>query len=234
MRGKKTVLVVVAMAAMLLVTAVALANEGRLPGTKDSDELTMSDGNDRVFARGGDDSVDGGAGDDRIRGGRGDDELYGGDGDDRLKGGQDDDYLDGGEGDDYINGRGDGRDGDEVVCGDGYDVAVLGRGDVVVEQSAAAEYDGDVEPDESSRQVEPDEDTSDDGCEKVRRPKGSTTRSTASRVPQIRRGAMATNRLRSRARRVSRPAAATPRSSCPSRTSRSKSRQRTSRASTRT
>ncbi len=168
MRGKKTVLVVVAMAAMLLVSAVALAHEGRLPGTKDSDELTMSEGNDRVFARGGDDSVEGGAGDDRIRGGRGDDELYGGDGDDRLKGGQDDDYLDGGDGDDYINGRGDGRDGDEVVCGDGYDVAVLGRGDVVVVQSAAAEYDGDVEPDE----VEPDEDTSDDGCEKVKRPKG--------------------------------------------------------------
>ena len=37
MRGKKTVLALVAMAAMLLVTAVALAHEGRLPGTKDSD-----------------------------------------------------------------------------------------------------------------------------------------------------------------------------------------------------
>src|SRR4051812_31542232 len=77
MRGRKTVLAVVALAAMLLVSAVALAHEGRLPGTKDSDELAMSDGNDRVFARGGDDSVDGGGGDDRIRGGRGDDELYG-------------------------------------------------------------------------------------------------------------------------------------------------------------
>ena len=115
MRGRKTVLALVAIAAMLLVSAVALAHENRLPGTKDSDELAMSDGNDRVFARGGDDRVDGGGGDDRIRGGRGDDELYGGDGDDRLKGGQDDDYLDGGDGDDYINGRGDGRDGDEVV-----------------------------------------------------------------------------------------------------------------------
>ncbi len=145
MRGRKTVLAVVALAAMLLVSAVALAHEGRLPGTKDSDELAMSDGNDRVFARGGDDSVDGGAGNDRLRGGRGDDELFGGDGNDRLKGGQDDDYLDGGEGDDYINGRGDGRDGDEIVCGNGYDVAVLGRGDVV---------------------------EGDDDCEKVRRPKG--------------------------------------------------------------
>jgi hypothetical protein len=127
---------------MLLLSAVALAHDGQLPGTKDSDELTMSEGNDRVFARGGDDSVDGGAGDDRIRGGRGDDSLSGGDGDDRLKGGQDSDYLDGGDGDDHINGRGDGRDADEIVCGDGVDVAVLGRGDELA----------------------------DDGCEKVRRP----------------------------------------------------------------
>jgi hypothetical protein len=147
-------LALVVIAAMLLVSAVALAHDGRLAGTKGADDLTMSDGNDRVFARGGDDSVDGGAGNDRLRGGRGHDELFGGEGDDRLRGGQDDDYLDGGEGDDYINGRGDGRDGDEIVCGNGYDVAVLGRGDVIVAQGAA------------------DEDTSDDGCEKVKRPKG--------------------------------------------------------------
>jgi RTX calcium-binding nonapeptide repeat (4 copies) len=155
MRGRTTVLALVAIAVMLLVSAVALAHEGRTAGTKDADDLTMSDGNDRVFARGGDDSVDGGAGNDRLRGGRGHDELFGGDGDDRLRGGQDDDYLDGGEGDDYINGRGDGRDGDEIVCGNGYDVAVLGRGDVIVAQGAAAEDD-----------VE-----SDDGCEMVKRPK---------------------------------------------------------------
>jgi hypothetical protein len=147
MRGRTTVLALVAIAGMLLVSAVALAHDGRPAGTKGADDLTMSDGNDRVFARGGDDSVDGGAGNDRLRGGRGHDELYGGEGDDRLRGGQDDDYLDGGEGDDYINGRGDGRDGDEIVCGNGYDVAVLGRGDVIVAQS-------------------------DDGCEEVKRPKG--------------------------------------------------------------
>jgi hemolysin type calcium-binding protein len=145
MRGRKTVLALVAMAAMLLVSAVALAHEGRLPGTKESDELTMSDGNDRVFARGGDDIVDGGAGNDRIRGGRGDDDLFGGEGDDRLRGGQDSDHLDGGDGDDYLNGRGDGRDEDEIVCGEGYDVAVLGRGDVVAD---------------------------DDDCEKVKEPRG--------------------------------------------------------------
>lgn len=162
MRGRTTVLALVAIAAMLLVSAVALAHDGRPAGTKGADDLTMSDGNDRVFARGGDDSVDGGAGNDRLRGGRGHDELFGGEGDDRLRGGQDDDYLDGGEGDDYINGRGDGHDGDEIVCGNGYDVAVLGRGDVIVAQSDEGESD----------EVEPDEDMSDDDCEKVKPPKG--------------------------------------------------------------
>jgi len=190
MRGRTTVVALVAIAAMLLVSAVALAHERRPAGTKGADDLTMSDGNDRVFARGGDDTVDGGAGNDRLRGGRGHDELSGGEGNDRLRGGQDDDYLDGGEGDDYINGRGDGRDGDEIVCGNGYDVAVLGRGDVIVAQGAAAEYPADVEPgddaepgddvqpeddlepgDENSDNVEPDDDASDDGCEKVKRPK---------------------------------------------------------------
>jgi hypothetical protein len=132
MRGRSAVLSLVAIAAMLLVSAVAFAHEGRTPGTRDSDELTMSDDDDRVFARAGDDSVDGGAGDDRIRGGRGDDTLSGGDGDDRLRGGQDSDHMDGGDGDDHINGRGDGRDADEIVCGEGFDVAVLGRGDELV------------------------------------------------------------------------------------------------------
>jgi Ca2+-binding RTX toxin-like protein len=136
MRGRKTLLSLAAIAAMLLMSAVSLAHEGRTPGTNDSDELTLSDGNDRVFARGGDDVVDGGAGNDRIRGGRGADELSGGEGDDRLRGGQDSDHLDGGPGDDHLNGRGDGRDADEIVCGDGYDVAVLGRGDVVVDEDA--------------------------------------------------------------------------------------------------
>jgi Ca2+-binding RTX toxin-like protein len=125
------VLSLVAIAAMLLVSAVALAGEGTVRGTQDADVLTMSDGNDRVFARGGDDTVHGAAGDDSIRGGSGDDALFGDEGDDRLKGGQDEDQLDGGDGDDVINGRGDGRDKDEIVCGAGYDVVRPGRGDVV-------------------------------------------------------------------------------------------------------
>ena len=92
----------------------------------------MGDGSNKVYARAGDDMVDGGGGNDRLRGGRGDDTLLGGAGDDRLKGGQDADYLDGGEGDDRINARGDGRDGDEVVCGPGEDTVLLGRNDEVV------------------------------------------------------------------------------------------------------
>ena len=138
---------------MLLVSAVALAHDGRPAGTKGADDLTMSDGNDRVFARGGNDSVDGGAGNDRLRGGRGHDELFGGEGDDRLRGGQDDDYLDGGEGDDYINGRGDGGDGDEIVCGNGYDVAVLGRGDVIVAQADDVELTSQRSSDDGPRRA---------------------------------------------------------------------------------
>ena len=122
-----------------------LRTTNRLPGTKDSDELAMSDGNDRVFARGGDDSVDGGGGDDRDCAVVAVTTSSTAATATTASGGQDDDYLDGGDGDDYINGRGDGRDGDEVVCGDGYDVAVLGRGDEVVGE---------------------------DDCEKVRQPKG--------------------------------------------------------------
>ena len=153
-------------------------------------------------------------------------------GDDRLRGGQDDDYLDGGEGDDYINGRGDGRDGDEIVCGNGYDVAVLGRGDVIVAQGVESRTSS--SPTKASPMSEADEDTSDDGCEKVKRPKGRHHRSTESCAQRIRRGAMTTERSRTPARRATRRAAAIPRSSCPSRTSRSKSLRRTSRASTRT
>jgi Ca2+-binding RTX toxin-like protein len=128
-RGKTTFLTLVAGLIMLCATAVAFAHEGELgvPGTQGSDELTLGGGNNRVYARAGDDMVDGGGGNDRLRGGRGDDTLLGGAGDDRLKGGQDDDYLDGGEGDDRINARGDGRDGDEVVCGPGEDTVLLGR-----------------------------------------------------------------------------------------------------------
>jgi hypothetical protein len=144
MRGRGAVLWLVAIAAMLVVSAVAVAHGNRVPGTKDADELTMLDGNDRVYARAGDDTVDGGGGNDRLRGGRGDDTLVGGAGDDRLIGGQDNDQLDGGEGDDRINARGDGRDGDEVVCGAGDDTALLGRND---------EVEG-------------------DGCEHVKYPKG--------------------------------------------------------------
>jgi RTX calcium-binding nonapeptide repeat (4 copies) len=132
-------------------------------GTTGGDELNMGAGKNRVFARGGDDTVDGGAGNDRLRGGRGDDALFGGDDDDRLRGGQDNDLLDGGEGDDYLNGGGDGRDKDRIVCGDGHDVVVLGKNDVVLIEVAASEAGGEAalgEPESSDG----------DGCEKVKGP----------------------------------------------------------------
>ena len=167
MRGKTLFLAV--LAALSLFSATAVAGGHRVvQGTKGGDELDAGGGADRIFARSGDDSVDGGNGNDRIRGGNGDDALFGGDGKDRLRGGQDNDYLDGGDGNDYLNGGGDGRDKDKIVCGDGYDVVVLGRNDVIlVEVDASGEVEAEV-PAKDEGGVSEDA----DGCEKVRGPGG--------------------------------------------------------------
>jgi hypothetical protein len=159
-RGRTLFFALVAVLSLISAMAVA-AGHRVVQGTKQSDELTMGDAGNRVFARGGDDVVDGGGGNDRLRGGRGDDVLSGEEGDDRLRGGQDSDLLDGGDGDDYLNGGGDGRDKDRVVCGDGYDVVVLGRNDVVLVEVAASEDGGEPVLEEPG---------DDDGCEKVKGP----------------------------------------------------------------
>ena len=160
MRSRTLFFVLVAALGLLSATAVAAGHRVVL-GTTAGDELNMGNGANRVFARAGDDTVDGGGGNDRLRGGAGDDSLFGEEGDDRLRGGQDSDLLDGGDGDDYLNGAGDGRDKDEIVCGDGHDLAVLGRNDVVLVEVAASEDGGDPVLKEPG---------DDDGCEKVRGP----------------------------------------------------------------
>jgi Ca2+-binding RTX toxin-like protein len=174
MNGRRLFLLVVA--ALSLLTATAVAGGHRVvQGTKGDDEYTMGAGAQRVFARAGDDTVDGGGGNDRLRGGRGDDYLDGGDGADRLRGGQDDDLLDGGDGDDYLNGGGDGGDKDRIVCGDGRDVVVLGRNDVVLVEVQASndlapDAGDDVGDDADDQVLEAPESADDDGCEKVRGP----------------------------------------------------------------
>jgi hypothetical protein len=165
-RGRTLFLALVAVFSMLSATAVA-GGQRVVMGTKSGDELNTTAGADRVFARSGDDTVDSGAGNDRVRGGNGDDALFGGGGKDRLRGGQDNDYLDGGDGNDYLNGGGDGRDKDKVVCGDGYDVVVLGRNDVVLVEVEASGDEAEDEPD-----VVKPESEDEDGCEKVKRPGG--------------------------------------------------------------
>lgn len=162
-------LLVALVAALSLLSATAVAGGHRVVmGTTSADELTMGDRGNRVFARAGDDTVDGGAGNDRLRGGRGDDALFGGEDDDRLRGGQDDDLLDGGEGNDYLNGGGDGRDQDRIVCGDGHDVVVLGKNDVVLVEAS----EDPVEAGEESGEPVLEEPGSgdEDGCEKVKGP----------------------------------------------------------------
>jgi hypothetical protein len=164
MRGRTLFFALVAALSLLTATAVA-AGHRVVVGTKSGDELTMGDAGNRVYARGGDDTVDGGGGNDKLRGGRGDDVLSGEEGDDRLRGGQDSDVLDGGDGDDYLNGGGDGRDKDLIVCGDGRDVVVLGRNDVVLVEVDASEH-----PAEESDGEPALDDADDDGCEKVKGP----------------------------------------------------------------
>jgi hypothetical protein len=168
-RGMKgRTLFVVLVAALSLLTATAVAGGHRVvQGTKGDDELSMGAGGQRVFARGGDDSVEGGGGNDRLRGGHGDDTLYGEGADDRLRGGQDNDLLDGGDGDDYLNGGGDGGDRDRIVCGDGHDVAVLGRNDVVLVEVQASE---DADTEEPADESAGDDAGDADGCEKVKGP----------------------------------------------------------------
>ena len=171
MRGRTIFLAVLAALSLLSATAVA-GGQRVVQGTKGGDELSAGGGADRIFARSGDDQVDGGTGNDRIRGGHGDDALFGGDGKDRLRGGQDSDLLDGGDGNDYLNGGGDGRDKDKIVCGDGYDVVVLGRGDVVLVEVEASGDAEDVPARDESGESESGDSGDDDGCEKVKLPGG--------------------------------------------------------------
>jgi RTX calcium-binding nonapeptide repeat (4 copies) len=176
-RGRTLFLALVAALSVLSATAVA-GGHRVVKGSKGADELTLGAGGNRVFARAGNDTVDGGGGNDRLRGGRGDDALRGGRGADRLLGGQDNDFLDGGKGNDVLNGSGDGRDKDRIVCGGGYDVVVLGRGDVILAEGGASEYadeDEDAPADEESddpvlEESEPDDDG---GCEKLKLPGGA-------------------------------------------------------------
>jgi hypothetical protein len=164
-RGKTLLIALVAALSLLSATAVA-GGHRVVKGSKGDDELTLGSAANRVFARGGDDQVTGGGGNDR------------------LLGGQDSDLLDGGDGNDVLNGGGDGRDKDRIVCGDGYDVVVLGRNDVIlVEVSASGDADeiesGDQPADEADESSSDDADEpdheepeagDDDGCEKVKGP----------------------------------------------------------------
>ena len=68
------------------------------------DDLTGSDGANKLLGRGGDDKLSGENGDDRLYGGDGSDRLYGNNDEDRLYGGAGDDFIDGGHEDDVLYG----------------------------------------------------------------------------------------------------------------------------------
>jgi Ca2+-binding RTX toxin-like protein len=137
---------------------VGLDGDDELFGGAGADRLDGGAGHDRLFGGNGDDVlIDGGQGArfwDQLRGGAGDDRLVGGPGADVLRGDRGDDLLDGrdapsvrspsvarddptrsrdyalgGPGDDTILTR-DGRP-DAISCGDGMDVALVDRLDVL-------------------------------------------------------------------------------------------------------
>jgi Ca2+-binding RTX toxin-like protein len=144
--------IIVAASALAIVPSAALAatiqgDDGgeRLTGTRFTDTINGGAGNDRIAGLAGDDQLAGGPGNDRIFANLGRDTSYGGAGDDDLwalargdvqpgPGGavdQTGDTLDGGPGDDRFHTR----DGevDRITCGDGYDVALLDRVDVITD-----------------------------------------------------------------------------------------------------
>ncbi|MGR3502205.1 calcium-binding protein [Pseudaestuariivita sp.] len=98
-------------------------------GTRGSDKVGLTWGNDTFDAKGGSDVVSGNLGDDSILGGNGNDTLDGEKGNDTLIGGNGRDVLSGGSGDDVIRG---GAQADQAYGGTGNDDVAGGRGDDIV------------------------------------------------------------------------------------------------------
>jgi Ca2+-binding RTX toxin-like protein len=121
------------------VRVVGSAGNDHLTGTAAADVMNGLAGNDVLSGLAGNDVLHGGAGNDPLLGGLGLDRLLGGAGNDTLAGGAGNDQLIGGTGKDVlIGGAGrdalnsvDGKAGDTISGGDGYDVCVADRGDTV-------------------------------------------------------------------------------------------------------
>jgi hypothetical protein len=100
---------------------------GVLRGTEENDKLLGEGGEDEIYGLGGDDTMEGGACDDEIYGGPGRDDIVGDWGlglyDLGARSGKD--ILYGGDGNDTLT-PGKDRKRDEVYCGKGYDIAMLG------------------------------------------------------------------------------------------------------------
>ncbi|MEQ8313267.1 MAG: cadherin-like domain-containing protein [Gammaproteobacteria bacterium] len=107
----------------------------------DYNEITGTEGKDKLKGTDGNDWIDGLAGNDTLQGRGGDDVLIGGKGKDKLKGGKGDDQLDGGAGNDSL----DGDDGNDVLTGgDGKDKLKGGKGDDQLDGGAGDDsLDGD-------------------------------------------------------------------------------------------
>lgn len=113
----------------------------KLKGTGGNDDINGRGGNDKILGFAGDDDLNGGKGHDTIRGGFGDDDIKGGRGNDRLRGDEGDDKIDGGRGNDNLKGgAGDdrlkgGRGNDKHDGGEGVDTIVFegNRSDYIID-----------------------------------------------------------------------------------------------------
>jgi Ca2+-binding RTX toxin-like protein len=143
---KRTILLIASMLlAMLVVTGVALAQDGvskvcsstcrgtdrddQLTGTSERNAIKGLDGADKIEGKGAKDTLNGNRGEDAIYGGNGEDKLYGGGNSDYLQGGIKSDYMNTGPGNDIIAAK----DGfkDQIYCGSAYDRVYVDRIDVL-------------------------------------------------------------------------------------------------------
>ncbi len=122
--GRRAILVVATMLALLAVGGVALA--ATIEGTNGNDRIVGSDGRDQIAGKGGHDTIYGLRARDSLSGGSGNDTIYAGPVNEAAQ-----DAVAGGYGDDVIRVANRPAGQDVVDCGPGFDRVVVDRRDVV-------------------------------------------------------------------------------------------------------
>ncbi|MCZ4496965.1 MAG: hypothetical protein JWM25_1550, partial [Thermoleophilia bacterium] len=112
----------------------------RLHGDGGPDKLYGGTGGDWVYGGDSSDLIVGGHGNDWLRGYMGNDTIHGDTGNDLLNGGAGRDRLFGGVGNDILRAD-DGKPGDAVNCGSGWDIVYANEGDTITSDCEFVKYD---------------------------------------------------------------------------------------------